>query len=437
MAYGPDEPWIVDWDTWEVTSTGENHEFIEICGLEGTDVGGWAVELAFGADADIALNGGQPVYATYKFPPGTVFTNQTNGFSFYVVGDAQLATNQPVNQILTTFVPTNVEPTSVLYSNHIHNGVGVVRLVNQYSNVVYSLSYGGYAPNSDRIPQNQLGSGETNSIGLAGSGYNYDAFDWEKGDLTVGEANDGQTLEEPPPPTNAYACGFHHQTLRIVPANTNLVAPFYMLDPFRAAHWDVVSIYFGYTNADYASPGGTLYHRRGGASSWSNLTMEIRVGALDPSGYGYVYAQIPARAYKRLQTIEYVVEVDANESGVANGFIGSGPGSNNVSTVYTNFADAAASPLSYLVPIGDDIVISNFVVGATSLVLQTGGNDFYDPLTNFSVKFTTNLMVSTNAWLTTNILSATRDIYSNYAFTVKRSTSIWPKAYYRVDPRWP
>lgn len=436
MAYGTDEPWIFDWETFELKVTGENHEFIELAGLEGSDIGGWSLELAFGSDADIALNGGQPVYASYKIPTNTVFTNQTNGFSFYVLGDAQLATNQPVNQILATHVSTNVDASSVLYSNHIYNGVGVIRLVNQYSNVVYSLSYGGYAPNSEHVEQSQS-DGETNSIGLAGTGSSYGDFDWEKGEFTIGEANDGQTLEEPPPDTNSYAYAWHSQGLKITPANTNLVAPFYMLDPLAAAHWDVVSVYYGYTNAEYASPAGTLYHRLGGTYAWSNLVMEIRVGALDANGHGYVYAQIPARAYRRLQTIQYVVEIDANESGVANAFLGSGPASNNVSTVYTNFDDAAASPFSYLVPIGDAIYVSNFVAGATSLVIRTGGNDFYDPITNFTVKFTTNLMVSTNAWLTTNVLSATRDIYSNYSFTVRRSTSIWPKAYYRVDPRWP
>jgi hypothetical protein len=47
------------------------------------------------------------------------------------------------------FVPTNVAPWADEDRNHIHNGVGVIRLLNQFSNVVYSLAYGGYAPFSE------------------------------------------------------------------------------------------------------------------------------------------------------------------------------------------------------------------------------------------------------------------------------------------------
>ena len=55
--------------------------------------------------------------------------------------------------------------------------------------------------------------------------------------ITVGAANVGQTLEEPPPDTNVWAWARHDQSQQVVPANTNLVAPFYMLDPLGAAHW--------------------------------------------------------------------------------------------------------------------------------------------------------------------------------------------------------
>ena len=434
-SYGPYEPWILlDEDPWFMW-TGQNHEFVEICGRAGADVSGWTLQLALGADMDIATNGNQAVYATYRFPTNTVFTNQTNGFSFYVVGDADLATNRPVNQILTTLVPLAVNPYAVEYKDNIYDGVGVIRLVDQYSNLVYALSYVGYATGADHIPQTQTPGG-TNSIGLAGTGGNFGDFSWDLADLTVGTINGGQILSGDIV-TNVYASAWHLQLTHVVPVNTNFVPPFYMLDPLHAANWDTLGIYYGYTNSAYTSPTGTLYHRRSGiGASWTLASMGIREGSLDASGYGYVYAQIAPRTYHRLQTMEYVIAVYPNQSGVLPVFLGSGPGSNNVNTIYTNFSEAAASPFSYQFPISDVIVITNFILGTTNAIIQTEGNDFYEPVTNYYVRFTTNLLVSTNDWLTTNFVH-TLNSQSQSMFNVRRSTSVWPKAFYRVDPRGP
>ena len=429
-AYGANEPWeVLDHDPW-VIFTGENHEFVELCGLAGTDISGWSLQLAFGADADIARNGGQPVYATYVVPTNTVLGNLDNGHGFFVFGDAELASNQPIDVALATLVTTNVANWNPDYKDHVYDGVGVVRLVNQYGHLIYSLSYLGYAPNSDRIPAVQVPS-ETNTIGLVGSGAFYDdfTFDWQLAAITIGAANIGQTLEEPPPPTNTYAYAWHHQPLQVVPANTNLVAPFHMLDPLGAAHWDTIGIYYGYTNADYSAPAGTLYHRLQGEYAWTALGMIIREGSADVAGHGYVYAQIASRTYRRHQTIEYVVEVDPNEIGVETAWLGGGGA--NVSTIYTNFDAAAAAPFTYLVPIPDVIAISNFVVQATNLVLQTEGNDFYDPITNYYVRFTTNLLLATNLWPTTNFTHALNS-QSQSLFTVRRDTNR-VQAYYRLD----
>lgn len=425
-AYGSDEPWV--WDP-EFEFTGERHEFVELCGLSGTDIGGWRLELAFGADADIAKNGGQPIYATYVVPTNTVLGNQTNAHGFFVFGDAELASNSPVDKVFTVLVPTNVANWNPDYKDHVYDGVGVVRLLNQYGHVVYSLSYLGYAPNSDRIPQTQDPSG-TNTIGLVGTGAFYGdfSFDWQLAAITVGAANDGQTLEEPPSGTNVYAWAWHNQTQHVVPANTNLVAPFHMLDPLGAAHWDTIGIYYGYTNASYAAPTGTLYHRLQGNFAWSNLNMIIREGSADNAGFGYVYAQIPPRAYRRLQTIEYVVRVSPNKTGVETVWLG-GAGA-NVSTIYTNFDAAAAQPFTYRLPIPDVIFITNVVFGATNVLLQTIGNDFFDPVTLYDVKFATNLVAP--EWRSTNFTHAL-NAASQSIFNVRRGTSVWPKAYYRLD----
>ena len=427
-AYGADEPWVyVDHDPW-VIFNGERHEFVELCGLAGTDISGWRLQLAFGADADIAKNGGQPIYATYVVPTNTVLGDQDNKHGFFVFGDTELTSNSPIDVILTTLVPTNVANWNPTYKDHVYDGVGVVRLLNQYGHVIYSLSYLGFAPNSDRIPAVQNPS-ETNTIGLVGTGAFYDDFDfdWQLAFISVGAANAGQTLEEPPDGTNVYAWAWHDQTQLIVPANTNLVAPFHMLDPLGAAHWDTIGIYYGYTN--YSAPAGTLYHRLQGEYTWNSLGMIIREGSEDDAGNGYVYAQIAARTYRRHQTIEYVVEVDPNESGVETAWLGGG--GTNVSTIYTNFDAAAAAPFTYLVPIPDVIAISNFVVQATNLVIQTEGNDFYDPVTNYYVRFTTNLLLATNLWPTTNFMHALNG-QSQSMFNVRRDTNR-VQTYYRLD----
>jgi hypothetical protein len=427
-AYGADEPWI--WlmeDPWFIF-TGENHEFVELCGLAGTDIGGWRLELAFGADADIALNGGQPIYATYVVPTNTVLGNQDNGHGFFVFGDAELASNSPIDVALTTLVPTNVATWNPDYKDHVYDGVGVVRLLNQYGHVIYSLSYLGFAPNSDRIPATQVPSG-TNTIGLVGTGAYFDDFDfdWQLAFISVGAANAGQTLEDPPSGTNVWAWAWHDQSQQIVPANTNLVTPFHMLDPLGAAHWDSIGFYYGYTNASYANPDGTLYHRLQGEYTWTPLGMIIREGAADAT-YGYVYAQIAPRTYHRLDVVEYVIEVDPNKSGVQTAWLG-GAGA-NVSTIYTNFAEAAAEPFTYQLPIPDVIYITNVVFSATNAVIQTDGNDFFEPVTLYEVRFATNLAAPT--WLPTNF-THTLNAASQSMFNVRRSTSVWPKAYYQLN----
>lgn len=449
-SYG-DEPYSEDY----MSIVGCNHEYIELCGRSGSDISGWAIQLAFGFSPDIAANGGNPVYATYKIPTNTVFTNQTNGFSFYVLGDQDLSSNHPIDKVLTTLVPTNVTQYPDIFRDHIHDGVGVIRILNQFSNEVYSLSYGGYADGADRIPQSQASFGETNSIGLSGSNYTYAGFAWSMSNLTIGVANAGQILVNPPSTTNIYAFGWHTQLQKITPANTNLVPAFYMLDPLNPLHSSTNDIYYGYTNASYPNASGVLYHRRGGVgASWTPVTMNIRVGSSDSAGHAYVVGRIPDHTYKRLQTIEYVIEVNPNQSGITTSYLASDAGAQNISTIYTNFAAAEAHPFTYLVPFSDQIVITNFVIGTTNILLQTEGNDYQDPITNFYVQFTTNVLTQyryiyngTNitglapnptwgTWINTNFTRSV-DIYGQSTFSVKKASTNLPKMFYRIDSRWP
>lgn len=435
--YGLLEPWWIDWDTYEYHEPGECHEFIELCGVEGVDLGGWTIQLAFGAPGDIALNSNTPVYASYTIPPGAMFTNAASGYGFYVLGDSDLATNAPIDQYLTQaisrYVPFVAQPQCT--NDHIYNGVGVVRLLDQYGNEFYSLSYEGFASGSDRIFQSQASMNETNSISLTYQGGSYGDFEWEMGIPTAGSANSGQVLIPRTPETNVYAWAWHTQDQRIVPANTNLVSPFYMLDPWPPAHYDNVPVYAGYNVADsYASAAGTLYHR--GSGGWSTLGMSIRDGAGDSAGHGFVWATIPHHTYERLQTIQYVVEFRPNKPGVLNAYLGSGPGSNNISTVYTNLAAAQTSPFTYTIPIADQIYVTNALFAATNVTLWTEGNDPDDPLENFYIRTGTNLQTPIALWGYTNFTGAT-NIYGQWTFNVRRTTNAAGRLFYAIQPLWP
>lgn len=421
--------------------TGYNHEFIELCGLDGTDISGWTIQLAFGRDDDIAANGGDPVYASYEIPASTVLSNQTNGFSFYVLGDSELLTNTPpppVDQFLTVTVPTNVAPGADLLRDHIHDDLGVVRLLNQYGHDVYSLSYGGFASGSDRIPQSQLPFNETDSMGLVGSETTYAGFTWDKGELTIGDVNAGQTLVERSPESNTYAVAWHLQSLLITPVNTNDVPPFHMLDPYPPAHFDTIGVYYGYTNVDYSNPGGTLYHRAMGAGTWTPIDMDIREASLDADGHAYVQGEVPNHTYKRLQTIEYVIEVDPNVTGVETTYLGADANDQNLSTIYTNFAAAEGHPFTYFIPIADELFITNFFVTASNVVFQTDGNDPVDPLKNFAIRTATNLHTPTPEWRTNTVaLTAVSNIYGQYTLTIPQTPTNRPKLYYFIQPLWP
>lgn len=436
-------------DEW---AEGYNHEYVELCGVAGTDVSGWKIQLAFGSSGDIALNTNQPIYATYTIPPGTVFTNATpglsNGFSFYVLGDQELTTNHPVNQVLTTYVPTNVQPFSIGDKDHIYDGntgVGVIRLVNQFGNLVYSLSYNGYAPSSDRIPQSQDFTAETNSIGLAGSNYTYAGFAWDMGGLTIGTINDGQIFVDPPEDTNVYAFAWHTQGQQITPVNTNDVPPFSMFDyildlpPPDPFLFKEMAVYYGYTNAAYPNASGILYHRQGGIDAvWSTELMNIRDGSLDAAGNAYAFGTIDAYTYRRFQTIEYFILVNPNQSGIDPVYLGSDSNDLNISTLYTDLVSVEQHPFTYMVPIADPIAVTNFAVTASNIVFWTDGNDPVEPLTIFNIRTSTNLLVPPQQWRTNTVaFTQSSNIYHQWTFTIPQPPTNRPALFYRVNPLGP
>ncbi len=421
-----------------MVTNGACHEFIELCGVEGVDLSGWSIELCFGSQSDIATHSNQPAYARYFIPSNTVFTNAVNGYGFYVLGDQELATNAPIDLHLTNALhqPPPSYAVPIWPKDHIYDGVGVIRLLDQFGNEFYSLSYRGFASGADRIPQNQAFTTETNSISLTYQGDTYLNFDWEMRTPTAGSANAGQVLVERVEGSNVYAIAWHVQAEHVVPANTNLVAPFDMLNPWPPAHYDDISVYYGFTNSAYPSAAGTLYHRGTAAGAWSEAAMSIRDGSADAAGRAYVWATIPHHTYERLQTIQYVIAVDPNKTGAENSYLGSGPGSNNVSTIYTNLAAAQVSPFSYVIPIADRIWVTNLLVGATNTTMWTDGNDPEDPLVNFYVRVSTNLLQPTHLWTVTNHVKST-NIYGQWTFNVRKTTNAGPKLYYLIQPLWP
>jgi len=411
-----------------------NHEYVEICGVAGTALTGWQVELSFVSASDIQANSGQAIYATYTFPSYTI-TNTVNGFGFYVVGDVQLQNaGEKVNQILedAQMVPTNVMIYNPDALDHIYDRSGLIRLLDNYGNVVYSLSYGAYESSSDRIPATQSLLSNTNSLSLSGTGSVYGAFSWsDDGALTIGEENSSQTLV---PDTGLPPMGAWHTPDAI--ADTSLQGIFSQFDPIDAAQSDTLNIHYAYTNADftYSSIGGILHHHKQGVSgTWSTVSKQVDFpGNYDTNGFAYLRMTVPAYTYNRLDTIEYVIEANPNEAGLATAYLGSdGLGS---STPYETLEEAQDYPFRYTFPIADPIIITAFAVSNTLLHLETDGNDTLDPIVNFNIRVSTNLLLPTHTWGTVNIQSVSRTNEQNY-FTFTNPAGI--KNFFAVEPLWP
>jgi len=413
-----------------------NHEYVEVCGVAGTDLTGWKIELSFVSASDIQKNSGQAIYATYTFPSYTI-TNTANGFGFYVVGDAQLeSAGEKVNQILEDIqmVPTNVMIYNPDALDHIYDRSGLVRLVDNYGNVVYSLSYGAYESSSERIPATQSLLSNTNSLSLSGTGSVYSAFAWDdEGSLTIGEENSGQTLipDEGQPPMSAW-----HTPDAV--AQTALQGTFSQFDPIDASQADTLNIHYAYTNLEfvYSTIDGTLHHHKQGVGgAWSTASKQVDFpGNYDTNGTGYAYLRmtVPAYTYERLDTIEYVIEADPNDAGLATAFLGSdGIGS---STQFETLEQAQEFPFTYTFPIADSFIITSFTVDDTILRLETDGNDSLDPIVTFNIRVTTNLLLPTHTWGTTDIQSVTRTNEQNY-FTFTNPAGI--KNFFAVEPLWP
>ena len=409
-----------------------DHEYIELCGVAGTSVTNWKVELLFCSSSDISKNGGQAKYATYTIPSGTVLSNTANGFGFYVIGDSALTNSHPVNQILTTFVPTSVVANAVTNRNHIRKLSGVVRLIDNYGNMVYSLSYGAYDSSSDFIPADQDSLSNTNSLSLSGTGSVYSAFAWnDDGALTPGEANTGQELE---PDTGLPPMAAWHTPAAV--AQTSLQGTFSHFHPIGAAQSNNLYIHYAYTNSAfaYASIDGRVHHhKQGAAGTWSTALKQTDFpGNFDTNGIAYLRTVITNYTYDRLDTIEYVIEAIPNSPSLSTAWLGSdGDGS---STAYASLEEAQLYPFRYTFPIADPIEITGYGVSTNLISLVTDGNDALDPIIHFNVRFTTNLLTPVADWVPYVPQAIARTNEQNY-LTVTNPGGL--KQFFAVQPLWP
>ena len=409
----------------------EDHEFVELCGIAGTSIAGWKIQFLFCSASNILQNG-QALYASYTIPAGTVLSNSASGYGFYVLGDSALqSSNYPVNQVLSTLLPTNIVRDNPGARDHIHDPSGIITLLDNYSNVVYSLSYGAYNSGAQKIPVSQAPFDNTNSLSLSGTGAVYAAFAWnDDGKLTIGAANTGQVFQDVDvPPMGAW-----HTPASM--ANTALQGSFFHFHPMNAAQSDTLYVHYAYTNAtfNYADIDGRVHHhKQGGIGTWNMATKQVDFpGNYDTNGFAYLRTTITNYTYERLDTIEYVIEAVPNKSGYATTFLGSdGSGS---SIPYTNLVEAQQHPFEYTFPIADPIVITYFSLSNTTVHIETDGNDTLDPIVNFRVRSTTNLLIPTYSWVTNAVQSMTRTNEQNY-FTLTNPPGT--RRFFAIQLLWP
>ena len=411
-----------------------DHEFIELCGVAGTSITNWRVELLFASSSDVTKNGGQAKYASYAIPAGTVLSNTVNGYGFYVIGDQQLTTNFPVNQVLTTLIPTSVVWNSATSRDHIRDPSGIVRLYDNYSNLIYSLSYGAYDSSSEHLSVVQSSTSNTNSLSLAGTGSEYADFSWNKTNfLSIGAQNGAQTLVPPgdDPPMHAW-----HTPANV--ATTSLQGVFSHFHPIDAAQADNLYIHYAYTNSEYTFAtidGRVHHHKQGDGGAWSTAVKQVDFpGNFDANGIAYLrMGPITNYTYDRLDVLEYVIEAIPNDPLLATAWLGSD--GNGSSTAYATLEEAKQYPFRYTFPIVDPIEITKFViVSNTVLRFETDGNDTRDPIVTFSIRSTTNLLLPVAAWESLPVQSNSRTNEQNY---LSLSNPPGFQRYFAVEPLWP
>jgi len=163
----------------------DDEEFIELCGVAGTDITGWKVQLVNGN------NGSNYSEFVVGSQIGSfVFTNEQNGFGFYV-----LASSSSVG------VP-NVDET--MTGEDIQNGDDdAIRITKADGTQIHFLAYNSksamdyeYGLPNDLTPLEDLPI-QSNTLSKVGIGVDEPDFDWDNVLQTPGIINTDQVLPEP------------------------------------------------------------------------------------------------------------------------------------------------------------------------------------------------------------------------------------------------
>lgn len=373
----------------------QDHEFVEICGKAGTDIGNWKIQFAYATSADIAAHSNQAIYATYTIPKDTKISDpDKDGYGFWLLADPGI---EGANQSLgDEYDPLDDEWSLVVRSN-IRDAAGVIRLVNQYGGVMHSISYGAYADSSEKLPVSQTtGIDNDYAPALSGTGGLYTDFGWTTQDPTPGAVNGGQTLDGSI--TVNLMPIWHDPTLAVT---TRLQGAFFLFDPENAPQSAAVQVFYAYTNSDfptYNTLGGTLHHRLQGSGAWRQTAKENDFSGNNNPTNGEAYFAFQALApyaYHRRDTMEYVIEASA--AGYSDTFLGTEDGTTSVA--YETLDEAKLHPFTHYFPVADVIEITGFEFASDgSFLIHTTGNDSLDRLSEFNVLSTPDLSVPVDEW---------------------------------------
>jgi hypothetical protein len=164
----------------------DTNEFVEICGPAGFNIGNWQVKFYLNSD----------IYGAYTIPSGTVLSNISNGYGFYVLGDFELSIKN------MTLIYTNMEDETHIADGSSPSGI---MIINEGNQIEQSLSYEGDIQGFSFLPAREYSEPDPYSLQLAGEGTYYTNFTWRTNSMTPGAVNVGQSFGSGPNPSETNA----------------------------------------------------------------------------------------------------------------------------------------------------------------------------------------------------------------------------------------
>ena len=163
----------------------DDEEFIELCGIAGTDITGWKVQLLAG------YNGSNYYEWTVGMEIGSfVFTNEIDGFGFYVLAGSSSPDVPNTDETMAS----TIRHTGENYAVRITKADGTqIHFLAYNSKSAIDYEYG--LPN-DLTPLDDEAT-LSNALSKVGVGYDEPDFGWDNVLHTPGEINTDQVLPEP------------------------------------------------------------------------------------------------------------------------------------------------------------------------------------------------------------------------------------------------